>query len=65
MTLTEIEQKVAQLRPEELAEVREWFRRFDGNYWDEQIEKDASSGRLDAIAREALNEFRRGQNIPL
>ena len=65
MTLSELEQKIAQLPPGELAEFRNWFLRFDGDRWDEQIEKDASAGKLDAIAQAALREFRSGQTTPL
>ena len=50
MTLKELEQTISQLLPGELAEFREWFLRFDGDRWDEQIEKDASSGKLESEA---------------
>ncbi|MCR9293616.1 MAG: hypothetical protein NXI32_12910 [bacterium] len=65
MTLKELEQKIAQLPPEELAEFRKWFLHFDSDRWDEQIEKDAASGKLDSLAHEALREFRSGQTNPL
>ena len=65
MTLSEIEKQVAQLPVTELAEFREWFLQFDGDRWDEQIEKDVAKGKLDVFAQEALNEFRRGQTNPL
>ena len=65
MTLKELEQKISQLPPKELAEFREWFLHFDGERWDEQIEKDASSGKLDSLAQAALREFRSGQTNPL
>jgi hypothetical protein len=65
MTLHELEQTVANLPPAELAEFREWFLRFDGDRWDEQIEKDAKSGKLDSLAQTALREFRRGETNPL
>lgn len=65
MTLKELEQQVAQLPPEKLAEFRDWFLRFDGDRWDQQIEQDATTGRLDTLARDALHEFRIGQTKPL
>jgi len=65
MTLKELEQTISQLPPGELAEFREWFLRFDGDRWDEQIEKDASSGKLDSQAQAALRDFRSGQTNPL
>jgi hypothetical protein len=65
MTLNELEQKISQLPPGELAEFREWFLRFDGDRWDEQIEKDASTGKLDSLAQAAIRDFRSGQTNPL
>jgi hypothetical protein len=41
-----------------LKEFRQWFISFDAEMWDEQIEKDAIEGKLDALAEEALNEYR-------
>jgi len=65
MTLNELEKHVAQLPPEELMEFRDWFLHFDGDRWDEKIDQDAVSGKLDALAQAALNEFRSGQTNPL
>jgi hypothetical protein len=53
------------LPPAELLKFREWFLRFDGDRWDEQIEKDATSGKLDSLAQAALRELRSGQTNPL
>lgn len=65
MTLHEPEQTIAKLPPAELSEFREWFLHFDGERWDEQIEKDATSGKLESLAQAALREFRSGQLNPL
>ena len=65
MTLHELEQTIAKLPPAELSEFRQWFLRFDGDRWDEQIEKDATSGKLESLAQAALREFRSGQTNPL
>lgn len=65
MTLHELEQTIAKLPPAELSEFREWFLHFDGERWDEQIEKDATSGKLESLAQAALREFRNGQTNPL
>jgi len=58
MTLHELKQTVAKLPPAELSEFREWFLRFGGDRWDEQIEKDATSGKFESLAQAALREFR-------
>ena len=59
-TAIEIEQAIAQLSPEELARLREWFAEFDAGRWDRQFEADVAAGRLDALAKEALADLRQG-----
>ena len=53
-----IEKAVESLAPSELAEFRRWFAEFDAAAWDKQIEQDATSGRLDDLAAEALADYR-------
>jgi hypothetical protein len=55
-----IEKAVEALPASELAEFRNWFAEFDAAAWDKQIESDASSGKLDQLAAEALSDFRSG-----
>jgi hypothetical protein len=55
-----IEKAIDALPPEELAEFCRWFAEFDAAVWDKQIDKDAASGKLDALAAEALVDFRAG-----
>jgi hypothetical protein len=56
-----IEQAIQQLPPHDLVEFRRWFVQFDEAVWDAQIEADASAGKLDALAAEALAEFHTGK----
>lgn len=60
-TIQAIEQAVQQLPALELAEFRRWFSEFDESVWDAQIERDAAAGKLDAMAAEALLDYRSGQ----
>jgi hypothetical protein len=61
-TLEQIEAAIETLPREDVLRLREWIQeRFD-DAWDKQIEQDAHSGRLDAMAREALTEYRAGQS---
>lgn len=55
-----IEEAVAALPADELAEFRQWFAEFDGAAWDRQIEQDAAGGKPDALAAEALADYRSG-----
>ena len=61
MSITEIEQAIAELSPEELARFRKWFEEFDARVWEEQIENDAKTGKLDKIADKAIKEYRAGK----
>lgn len=60
-TIQAIEQAVKQLPAHDLAEFRRWFTQFDEAAWDMQIEADAEAGKLDALAAEALAEYRSGK----
>jgi hypothetical protein len=60
-TIIEIENAIEQLPPEELARFRAWFAEFDAIRWDRQFEQNVTSGRLDALADEALSDLRGGR----
>ena len=55
------EKIVSELPLEDLMQFRKWFTEFDGEVWDAQIEEDASTGKLDALAQEALAEYHAGK----
>jgi hypothetical protein len=61
MTVKELEKAVAKLSPEELAEFRDWFHRFDMDEWDRRIARDAEDGRLDRFAEEAIADYKAGR----
>jgi len=61
----QVEQAVLELSPEELAIFREWFREFDAEAWDRQIEADIRAGKLDALANAALKAHRAGKTSRL
>lgn len=54
--LDRIEQDVQSLSPEELADFRKWFQSYDAALWDQQLERDANSGKLDKFRDEAVAE---------
>jgi len=56
-----IERAVEGLPPDELAEFRRWFAAFDAAAWDAPMQADASAGKLDAMAAEAVAEYRAGK----
>jgi hypothetical protein len=63
--LEQIEKSVAALSSEELKAFAKWFKAFQGDIWDAQIEADAKAGRLDKLTEKALVEVRAGRARPL
>jgi hypothetical protein len=61
MTIEDIEKAVAELPPDQLAQFRDWFERFDAARFDQKIERDAAAGRLDKLAEQAIDDFRKGR----
>jgi hypothetical protein len=57
----ELERRVHKLSRAELSAFRDWFRRYDSDAWDRQIEEDIRAGKLEGIAREAIDEYRAGK----
>jgi hypothetical protein len=60
-----IERQIQQLSADELAEFRRWFAGFDAERWDRQLEADVRSGKLDALANEALQAHAAGKSTKL
>ena len=65
MSVKEIEAAIAQLPPQELAELISWFDEFRARAWDEQIADDLEAGRLDHWIAEIDREYEAGQSRPL
>jgi hypothetical protein len=61
----DIESAIAQLSAEELAELRAWFEDFDARVFDDKIERDAKSGRLDKLAAQARADHKAGRSREL
>jgi hypothetical protein len=59
--IQKLEQEILKLNPKELASFRDWFRKYDSDEWDCQIEKDINLGRLDKLAEEALSAHKAGK----
>ena len=63
--LEEIEKAVAGLEPAELVKFRSWFDELDAKIWDEQIKRDVKEGKLDNLARQALEDHKNGRSKEL
>ena len=65
MSVTELENAIAQLSPDELNAFSQWFEEFLADAWDRQIEADARSGRFDKAVKQADDDFEAGRCTPL
>lgn len=61
MTIEDLEKAVAKLPPDDLARFRAWFDEFEAARFDQKIERDATSGKLDRLADEAIDDVRKGR----
>jgi hypothetical protein len=61
MTVEDLEKAVSKLPPDDLARFRAWFEEFEATRFDRKIERDATSGRLDRLAEQALADYRQGR----
>ena len=64
-TVEAITAAIAELSPEQVAQVQAWLNERAEADWDAQIEQDERAGRLDALADRALAEYRAGRTRPL
>jgi hypothetical protein len=61
MTIEDLAKAVAKLPPDQLAEFRVWFEEFESARFDQRIEQDAKAGKLDQLADQAIEDFRKGR----
>ena len=56
----EIEAAIASLPPEEFRRIAQWFYEREGRLWEEQLDSDSASGKLDFLFEEAESESAQG-----
>ena len=57
--------EIEDLPKAEYIELRHWFTETDFKKWDNQIEVDSNSGKLDALVEEAIQDKKNGNVKPL
>ena len=57
-----IEHEIKKLTSDELRAFRTWFREYDTAVWDEQIEDDIMSGKLDKLAQDSIVAHKKGRS---
>jgi hypothetical protein len=60
MTIQEIEKAISQLPAKDLAELVSWIHEHHHDLWEQQIEQDLESGRLDSLLSEVEREYAAG-----
>jgi hypothetical protein len=63
--LTQLENSVSKLSNDEFEEFRQWFWQYENERWDVQLEKDIKENKLDLLANEAIENFKKGNYKPL
>ena len=60
-TVDEIKSAIDSLPEDKFAQLRKWFSEKDWERWDNEIEKDAESGKLDFLVKEAKRDKKEGK----
>ncbi len=63
--IEKLEREVQVLSRAELAAFRDWFHEYDSDEWDRKIEEDVRAGKLDALAKEAIADYKAGRTNEL
>lgn len=61
--LQDIEDAIERLPPEQFRELAEWLRERDQQLWDDQLDRDAESGKLDFLFAEADQSRTKGSLV--
>ncbi len=61
LTIEQIEAAILELPPDKFHQLLEWFSELDYRRWDEQLEQDVASGKLEDLANEAIADFEAGR----
>jgi len=60
-----IEHQVQQLSPSDFVKFREWFREYEWQAWNRQIEHDSKSGKLKMLDEKAFADHAAGRTRSL
>lgn len=63
--INELANEVRQFNGDELVAFRDWFRKYDSDEWDKEIEEGVLAGRLDKLANASIVEHKAGRTKEL
>lgn len=61
MSLAELEKEITKLSPGEFGAFTRWLDDYAAQAWDQQLESDVASGKLDHLAEQADADFTAGR----
>ena len=61
MSVEELEKAITKLSSKERARLLRLLEEMDADEWDRQIEEDAKNGKLDTLAKQALDDVKAGR----
>ena len=64
-SIEDIEKEITELPQDQLKRFRAWYEKFDSDAWDEQLETDINSGKLDTFADKAIVDHAAGKSKKL
>ncbi len=64
-TVVDLQRSISELSKADYAVFRSWFWEREWEEWDRELEEDVATGKLDALADEALAAKERGELTPL
>ena len=65
MSVQEIEMAITQLPAEKVTDLLQWLEEYHAEIWDQQLEDDLASGKLDRLLAEVDAEYEAGLAQPL
>ena len=60
-TVEDIESAVIRLSPVDYSKFRDWLQEHDNALWDRQMIEDAEAGKFNALAAEAIADYKAGR----
>lgn len=60
--LDDIQNLIHQLSKEEITRLREWFDEFEGDMWDQELDKNVQEKKLNVKASAAKKDFSEGKS---
>jgi hypothetical protein len=61
LTIEKIQSEIEDLPQSDYMQLLSWIHEKDSDKWDRELKKDVTNGKLDFLAKEALDESKKGK----